>query len=1118
MEGLTTLLTEIEGTLNTRPLTYQEEHWDDHPSIRPIDFIQRDVIITYPLEGLEATEGDPEYITPEEALQLRTRRQAEQALRSSYQLTERFWKIWREEYITALREQHTRYLASNYGTPKPPRSGAVVLIADPNLPRNTWKMGRVVATTADKDGVTREVEIVLPSRRKTRRPVNLLVSLEIDNGKEEVDELQEHFIPDATSDDEPHDRDEMQQDDSRDHTAPESVAQPSARYNLRQKPRVNYDLLHSGGFLTTICLLGLMSAVEANATPPRENVEIDISGSLECTTKGILVTTSNVTSYELCSEGYCVIRDNPPEREFVHLPPEVTLHKHVLHWKISKGMKIRTVRVTCPATPFCEQVDCWFCTANLFNPECNPRAVIVTMEVIIYGIVALLYTLCYVPVVLGLPIRVMLIIALTTLRFCGRLVYLCYRGMRKAIRRRTEARTSTIGFVPIILIACAVIVQACQDVDVFEMRATTCLKSSDNNETCRFDITQMLKMNTYHREACFRLHKGGALLKEIRPEWMRLQLICDKHTLVFTRHTRQKVVNAKRCPRSGSCKGTKCAGINTTALLPELSQGNEFPGVTHCVESCGGPGCGCFYLSSGCLFYRIYATPVNNKVYEIFNCPRWREEVVLTISVTELTKDALHHTPMIPQNIGTMKITLTPVTVTPTPALHASFITDGNNTARWMSLNHPTLLCSSVEEAENLECEMNTNCKCEPAEDSVNCICVDTNITEQFNSDLRNRLPVQHPWIEFEEHHSDEDFHTVKAIVPSLSTAELLVTIREDFDSTTKEVTDSLCTVEDTTERKEEIEKAYTKLCRTGMSLIDTAFDERDQLQEEVNRIRQQKGLDASSIVKDLRELHQQQLSVIEENWKQMKDWQKNIDNTIEALLKLKTPCALTKAELINTVRKEYDSFRNHQQFLMDSSPKPVTREDLQPILDDQKRVHDTIARMEEKINQNSKDLAQTMNAVELLTKEIQALREVHQECHTEKAQKEHSKESKRSTTPEPRVRSMVTRPHSPGEPSRRHTDLERDPNRNIGEQITRTREDLSRVKRDVEEALRSNRSDCNVRIQELDLEKMMLIAQKDRLIAEAQRSIRRTRHCEESQKDCFTPCKRTLQNSRDPY
>ncbi|KAK6743848.1 hypothetical protein RB195_010883 [Necator americanus] len=45
-----TLLIEIEGSLNTRPLSYQEQHWNETPILRPIDFIQRDMVITFPFE------------------------------------------------------------------------------------------------------------------------------------------------------------------------------------------------------------------------------------------------------------------------------------------------------------------------------------------------------------------------------------------------------------------------------------------------------------------------------------------------------------------------------------------------------------------------------------------------------------------------------------------------------------------------------------------------------------------------------------------------------------------------------------------------------------------------------------------------------------------------------------------------------------------------------------------------------------------------------------------------------------------------------------------------------------------------------------------------------------
>uniref|UniRef100_A0A7I4Y532 Integrase catalytic domain-containing protein n=1 Tax=Haemonchus contortus TaxID=6289 RepID=A0A7I4Y532_HAECO len=49
-DDLRTILTEIEAVLNSRPLTYQEEKWEQQPILRPIDFLQNEIVLDYPFE------------------------------------------------------------------------------------------------------------------------------------------------------------------------------------------------------------------------------------------------------------------------------------------------------------------------------------------------------------------------------------------------------------------------------------------------------------------------------------------------------------------------------------------------------------------------------------------------------------------------------------------------------------------------------------------------------------------------------------------------------------------------------------------------------------------------------------------------------------------------------------------------------------------------------------------------------------------------------------------------------------------------------------------------------------------------------------------------------------
>ncbi|KAK6056296.1 hypothetical protein COOONC_06199, partial [Cooperia oncophora] len=231
-----------------------------------------------------------------------------------------------------------------------------------------------------------------------------------------------------------------------------------------------------------------------------------------------------------------------------------------------------------------------------------------------------------------------------------------------------------------------------------------------------------MKLNSYKQQACLRLVQNSTLVANVKLRWRGLYLRCEQESLYFTRAANLNVISSKRCPNMGSCKGLKCAAINSTSLVEELKDENKHPGRTGCLESCGGIVCDCFYPRSGCLFYRIYATPRNAKVYEIFGCMRWSEHVKLEVIIEDADSRTgnqqfvVYSIPNVPVILPPLKIVLTSLSLPPTPALAREFITDGVDTSIWNKAISPPLRCKTWADAYSFNCTVDDKCKCTGAE------------------------------------------------------------------------------------------------------------------------------------------------------------------------------------------------------------------------------------------------------------------------------------------------------------------------------------------------------------------------------------------------------------------
>ena len=83
-----------------------------------------------------------------------------------------FWKRWTHEYVPTLLAR------SRWHSTRPEiKKNDIVLVADINLPRGEWPLGRVTDLIASSDGLVRTVKVQIRGKNMTR-PVSRLCLLD----------------------------------------------------------------------------------------------------------------------------------------------------------------------------------------------------------------------------------------------------------------------------------------------------------------------------------------------------------------------------------------------------------------------------------------------------------------------------------------------------------------------------------------------------------------------------------------------------------------------------------------------------------------------------------------------------------------------------------------------------------------------------------------------------------------------------------------------------------------------------------------------------------------------------------------------------------------------------
>ena len=153
-EELLTVLSEVEGILNSRPLTYLDSENFEEPFTLLHLFLGKRLL------------REPEDVETKEEI-IVTMENLSQRARYLQTLLSQFWSCWRREYLSGQHEAHSHVARSYKSTGERfIKQDDIVLISEDRLPRNTWRVGKVESLIENKDGCVRGANIEVSQRKE----------------------------------------------------------------------------------------------------------------------------------------------------------------------------------------------------------------------------------------------------------------------------------------------------------------------------------------------------------------------------------------------------------------------------------------------------------------------------------------------------------------------------------------------------------------------------------------------------------------------------------------------------------------------------------------------------------------------------------------------------------------------------------------------------------------------------------------------------------------------------------------------------------------------------------------------------------------------------------------